>query len=269
MITVELRKLFRRPRTWAALVLLVALPVIVAILLDITKLAPRPGQGPAFLSAVLDNGSLFGVAALAIVLPLFLPISVAVIAGESIAGEAQGGTLRYLLARPVGRTKLLVAKLMAVFAFVAVAVLLVAGSGFLIGRLLFGVSAIPASTFSGTTLTSQQILVRSVLAIGYVIVSMLGIAAMALALSTATDSPLSATLGALALLIGSSLLLTLDAANALKPYLPTRYWLSFVDLFRDPILWRNVERGLLLQLVYVAVLLGIAWANFASKDITS
>ncbi len=269
MIAVELRKLFGRPRTWAALVLLVALPVVVAILLDVTKLAPRPGQGPAFLSAVLDNGSLFGVAALAIVLPLFLPISVAVIAGESIAGEAQGGTLRYLLARPVGRTKLLVAKLVAVFAFVAVAVVVVAGSGFVVGRVLFGVSAIPASTFSGTTLTSAQILVRSALAIGYVIVSMLGIAAMALALSTATDSPLSATLGALALLIGSSLLLTLDAANAVKPYLPTRYWLSFVDLFRDPILWRNVERGLLLQLVYVAVLLGIAWANFTSKDITS
>ncbi len=269
MIAVELRKLFRRPRTWAALVLLVALPVVVAVLIDVTKLAPRPGQGPAFLSAVLDNGSLFGVAALAIVLPLFLPISVAVIAGESIAGEAQGGTLRYLLARPVGRTKLLVAKLFAVFAFVAVAVVVVAGSGFVLGRVLFGVSAIPASTFSGTTLTSTQILVRSALAIGYVIVSMLGIAAMALALSTATDSPLSATLGALALLIGSSLLLTLDAANGVKPYLPTRYWLSFVDLFRDPILWRNVERGLLLQLVYVAVLLAIAWANFTSKDITS
>ena len=269
MIAVELRKLFRRPRTWAALFLLVALPTLVAVLVDVTRLTPRPGEGPAFLSAVLDNGSLFGVAALAIVLPLFLPISVAVIAGDSIAGEAQGGTLRYLLARPVGRTKLLVAKLVAVFAFVAVAVVLVAGSGFLVGRLLFGVSAVPASTFSGTTLTSQQILVRSALAIAYVIVSMLSIAAIALALSTATDSPLSATLGALALLIGSSLLLTLDAAGSLRPYLPTRYWLSFVDLFREPVLWRNVERGVLLQLVYVLVLLGIGWANFTSKDITS
>ena len=98
---------------------------------------------------------------------------------------------------------------------------------------------------------------------------MLGIAAMALALSTFTDSPLSATLGALALLIGSSLLLTVDAARSLQPYLPTRYWLSFVDLFRDPILWRDVDRGIALQGVYVLVLLGAAWANFSSKDITS
>jgi ABC-2 type transport system permease protein len=92
---------------------------------------------------------------------------------------------------------------------------------------------------------------------------------MALLLSTFTDSPLSASLGALAFLIGSSLLLTLNASHTIAPYLPTRYWLSFIDLFRDPILWRNVERGVLLQLVYVLVLLGAAWANFSSKDITS
>jgi len=268
MITVELIKLFRRPRTWMALVLLDALPILVAVLLAVTDVSPRPGQGPAFLSAVTANGALFAIAALAIVLPLFLPISVAVIAGESVAGEAQAGTLRYLLARPVGRTRLLVAKLVAVFAFIVVAVLMVAGSGYVVGRVLFGVHA-TASTFSGTSLTDAQILQRSVLAILYVMLSMLGIAAMALFLSTVSDSPLSATLGALALLIGSSLLLTVDAARSLQPYLPTRYWLAFVDLFRDPILWRDVDRGIALQGVYVVVLLGAAWANFSSKDITS
>ena len=98
---------------------------------------------------------------------------------------------------------------------------------------------------------------------------MLGVAAIALFLSTVTDSPLTASLGALAVLIGSSLLLTLDASHAIQPYLPTRYWLSFIDLFRDPILWRNVVRGVGLQAVYVAVFLGAAWANFATKDVTS
>jgi ABC-2 type transport system permease protein len=98
---------------------------------------------------------------------------------------------------------------------------------------------------------------------------MLGVAAIGLFLSTLSDSPLSASLGALAFLVGSSLLLTLDAARSLQPYLPTRYWLSFIDLFRDPILWRNVERGVLLQAVYVAVFFAAAWANFATKDVTS
>ena len=76
---------------------------------------------------------------------------------------------------------------------------------------------------------------RTLLAIGYVTLCMLGVAAAALFFSTFTDSPLAASLGALAFLIASSSLLTLDAAAALQPYLPTRYWLSFVDLFRTPI----------------------------------
>jgi ABC-2 type transport system permease protein len=125
------------------------------------------------------------------------------------------------------------------------------------------------TSVSGTALTPAQLLWRTLIAVGFVTFSMLGVAAVALFLSTLTDSPLSASLGSLAFLVGSSVLLTLDAARALQPYLPTRYWLSFVDLFRDPILWRNVERGVLLQAVYVAVFLGAAWANFATKDVTS
>ncbi|MDQ2837331.1 MAG: ABC transporter permease [Actinomycetota bacterium] len=271
MIAIEIRKLFRRPRTWLTIAMLDALPTVVAILLAITHLGPRPGQGPAFLSAVLANGSLFAVAALAIVLPLFLPIAVAVVAGDSIAGEAQAGTLRYLLVRPAGRTRLLVAKLVAVFAFVGVSVVVVAGTGFLVGRLLLGNQPLSAAvtSVSGSTLTPGQIALRTIVAIGYVAFSMLGVAAIALFLSTVTDSALTASLGALGVLIGSTLLLTLDASHSIQPYLPTRYWLSFIDLFRDPILWRNVLRGVGLQAIYVAVALGAAWANFTTKDITS
>jgi ABC-2 type transport system permease protein len=250
--------------------LLNALPVLVAVLLALTDLAPRPGAGPAFLSAVLANGTLYPLAALAIVLPLFLPIAVALIAGDAVAGEAQAGTLRYVLARPAGRTRLLVAKLISVFAFVLVTVLVVAAVGYLVGQLFFDVQPLGGATaLSGTALTPSQIVGRTVLAIGYITVSMLGVAAFALFFSTLTDSPLAAMLGALAVLIASSLLFTLDAASSIAPYLPTRYWLAFIDFFREPILWRDVSRGLGLQAVYVVVLLGAAWANFTTKDITS
>jgi ABC-2 type transport system permease protein len=269
VIAVELRKLFRRPRTWVTVALLNALPVLVAVLLAVTDLAPRPGEGPVFLSAVLTNGTLYPLAALAIVLPLFLPIAVALIAGDSVAGEAQAGTLRYLLARPAGRTRLLVAKLVSILVFVLVTVVVVAVVGYLVGRLLFDVQPLGGTSVSGTDLSSTEIAWRTVLAIGYVAVSMLGVAAFALFFSTLTDSPLAAMLGALGILVASSLLFTLDAASSFAPYLPTRYWLAFVDLFREPILWRDVVRGLALQGVYVVVLLGAAWANFTTKDISS
>ena len=269
MIVVELRKMFRRPRTWTTIAVLNALPILVAALLLMTDLAPRPGEGPPFLSAVLRNGALYPLAALAIVLPLFLPIAVAVVAGDSIAGEAQAGTLRYLLARPVGRTRLLVAKLAAVLAFVVVTVVVVAGVGWVIGSTLFEAEPIGGTSVSGTSLTSSELAGRTVLAVGYVAVSMMGVAAFALFFSTLTDSPLGATMGALAVLVASSLLFTLDAASPIAPYLPTRYWLAFVDLFRDPVHWRDITRGLALQGVYVGVLLAAAWANFTTKDVTS
>ncbi|SDO67942.1 ABC transporter permease [Geodermatophilus sp. DSM 45219] len=269
MIGVELRKLFRRPRTWATIAVLNALPVLVAVLLQLTDLAPRPGEGPPFLSAVLTNGALFPLAALAIVLPLFLPIAVAVVAGDAVAGEAQAGTLRYLLVRPAGRTRLLVAKLLAVVAFVLVTVLVVAAVGYVVGATLFEAQPTGGTSVSGTSLSQEELAGRSLLAIGYVTVSMLGVAAFGLFFSTLTDSPLAAALGALAVLVTSSLLFTLDAASPIAPYLPTRYWLAFVDLFRDPVLWRDVVRGLALQGVYVGVLLAAAWANFTTKDVTS
>ena len=110
---------------------------------------------------------------------------------------------------------------------------------------------------------------RTVLAVLYVGWSMLGVDAVALFLSTLTDSPLAAALGAVALLVASTVLVGLEAAQSVRPYQPTRYWLAFVDLFRDPVLWRDLLRGSLLQLAYVVVFLTAAWANFTTKDVVS
>ena len=285
MIRVELVKLARRPRSWISIALLCGLPVLVAVFVAATHLAPPPGQGPVLLSAVLSNGSLYPAAALAIVLPIFLPVAVAVVAGDSIAGEAGSGMLRYLLARPVGRTRLLAAKLIALVAYTLTAVIAVAGTSYLTGRLLFGAQPVAvtsrgvtssaiaanvaATSLSGTSLTPGDVLIRTVGAIAFIAVSMLGVGAIALFLSTVTDSALGAALGALAALVTSQVLVALNAAASVSPYLPTRYWLAWIDFFREPILWRNIDRGFAVQGVYVVVLLAAAWANFATKDITS
>lgn len=268
MIVVELNKMLRRPRTWVMVALLCLLPTIVAVFLKTSHVAPRPGTGPAFLSAVLQNGALFPAAALAIVLPLFLPVAVALIAGDAVAGEAQAGTLRYLLVRPVGRTRLLVAKLVSVIAFCVLAVAAVSVSAYVVGTQLFGTQPAVAS-LSGPDLTTTQATIRTVLAILYVGWSMLGVAAVAIFLSTITDSPLAASLGAIAVLITSGVLVGLDAASSVQPYLPTRYWLAFIDFFRQPVAYRDIVRGIGLQAVYIAVFLGGAWANFTTKDVTS
>jgi ABC-2 type transport system permease protein len=290
VIHVELLRLARRPRTWMNLILLCALPIIVAVFISVTNLVPAPGQGPAFLSAVLSDGSLYPAAGLAIVLPVFLPVSVAVLSGDGVAGESGTGMLRYLLTRPVARTRLLTAKLIGTMSFVIVAVVLVAITSYITGVLAFGSNGLKpvsasssgavssattgvsvgtvSTSLSGTPLGTGQLILRVAYGIGYISVSMLGVAAIALFLSTLTDSALGAALGALAVLVTSEVLATLDAAGSVKPYLPTNYWLAWIDLFRDPILWHNVVRGLGIQAIYAVVFLGLAWANFSTKDVT-
>ena len=268
MIRVELSKMLRRPLTWVTIAALNALPTLVAVLLALTDLGPRPGTGPPFLSAVLTDGTLFPLAALAIVLPLFLPVAVAVVGGDAIAGEVQSDTLRYLLARPVSRTRLLVAKLTSVVAFVALATLVVAAVAYVEGKLLLGdAPTTGVVSISGSTLTQVQMAERTAMAFGYVVLAMLGVAAIALFLSTMTGSAIGAALGTIGFLVASTVLLGLDAAESLRPYLVTRYWLAFVDLFRDPIRWHDIVNGILSQLAYLAVFAGAAWANFATRDI--
>jgi ABC-2 type transport system permease protein len=276
VILVELRKLYTRPRTWVAFGLLCGMPAVVAGFLATTRLAPPPGQGAAFLSAVLADGSLYPAAAMAMVVPIFLPVAVAVLAGDAVAGEAAGGTLRYLLARPVGRTRLLVAKLVALTVFVLCSVLLVAVTSYVTGVLLFGSAPAAAvgqpggvTSLSGVALTPAQLALRLAGAVGFITVSMLGVAAIALFLSTVTDSSLGAALGTLALLVTSEILVTLDAAASVRPYLPTLHWLAWVDFFRVPIFWRDIDQGLLVQAVYIVLLVGASWANFMTRDITS
>jgi ABC-2 type transport system permease protein len=271
MIRGELAKLLRRPRTWVSLTLLCLLPFVVALFIAGTDIASGPEENNAFLAVVLTRGALYPAAALAMVVPLFLPIAVAVLAGDSVAGEASVGTLRYVLVRPVGRTRLLIAKLVSVTVFTLMAVVLVVLTSLATGLALFHDTAAATTvvSLSGANLSTGQIVARTCASLAFITISMLGVAAVAIFLSTLVDSPLGATLGALAVLIASTLLVTLRAATAIRPYLPTRYWLAWVDLFREPILWRDVTRGVGIQAAYVAVFLLAAWANFMTKDVTS
>ena len=158
-------------------------------------------------------------------------------------------------------------KLISVIAFVTLATLVVALVAYVEGRVLLGKAPGGVVSISGSTLSQTQMAERTALAFVYVVLAMLGVAAIALMLSTMTDSAVAAALGTIGFLVASTVLLGLDAAESLKPYLITRYWLAFVDLFRDPIRWRDVIHGTLAQLAYLVVFAGAAWANFATRDV--
>jgi ABC-2 type transport system permease protein len=261
----ELMLIFGRRRNWAGMAVLAAVPVLIAVVIKIRS-APRPGEGPDFFSSITQNGLFAGLAALTVELPLFLPIAVASIAGDSIAGEANLGTLRYLLAVPVHRTRLVAVKYAAVVTFTAAAVLLVGGVGAGLGLILFGGG--PMTTLSGTQFPVGTGAWRLLLVCGYMTACLSALAAIGLFVSTLTEQPLGATIAVLVIAVASQICDVIPQLASIAPYLPTHYWLGFGDLLRDPIALGTVGHGLVSALAYIAVFWTLAWARFGSKDVS-
>ncbi|WP_371776697.1 ABC transporter permease [Streptomyces sp. NBC_01438] len=269
----ELTTTLRRWRTLALLGVLAAVPVLIGIAVRIETANGSPagpgegGAGPAFLSQVTNNGLFLVFASLAATLPVFLPMAVGVIAGDSVAGEANAGTLRYLLVAPAGRTRLLLAKYATTLAFCLLATLVVAASALAVGALLFPVGDV--TTISGTRIGFGEGLVRAAVVAVAVAASLIGFAALGLFVSTLTNSGIAAMAATVGVLITVQILDTIPQLHGIHPYLFPHYWLSFADLLRAPVYWDDLLKNLELQGLYAAVFGSAAWARFTAKDITA
>jgi ABC-2 type transport system permease protein len=252
---------------------LAAVPVLIGIAVKIETSdggsvgGGGQGGGPAFLTQITNNGLFLVFAALSATLPVFLPLVTGVIAGDAIAGEANGGTLRYLLVAPAGRTRLLLAKYASTLAFCLVATLVVAASALAVGALLFPLGDV--TTISGTRISFEEGLVRALLVALVVAASLIGIATLGLFISTLTNSGIAAMAATVGLLITVQILDSIPQLHAIQPFLFPHYWMSFADLLREPLRWDEVLKNLGLQALYAAVFGSAAWARFTAKDITA
>ncbi|HET8877838.1 MAG TPA: ABC transporter permease subunit [Arthrobacter sp.] len=262
----ELGVLFRRRRTWAMLLALAAIPVLIAVAVRLSSAVP-PGRGPAFLDRISQNGLFVGVTAMVVAVPLFLPLTVGVVAGDTLAGEAGQGTLRYLLAAPAGRGRLLLVKYAGAAAFAVAAPLTVALAGAGIGVALFPVG--PVTLLSGDTIGVAEALGRLTLIAAYLAVSLLGLSAIGLFVSALTDVPVGAMAATVVLAVVSQVADALPQLDWLHPWLFSNRWLDFADLLRQPIGWESFGANAVLQGGYVAVFGALAYARFATKDVLS
>ncbi len=263
----EVAVLFRRRRTGAMLLALAAIPVLIAVAVRLSSTPPAPGEGPPFLDRVTQNGLFVGVTALVVSIPLFLPLTIGVAAGDTVAGEAGLGTLRYLLLAPAGRVRLLLVKYAGAAAFCIAATFTVVLAGAAIGVALFPVGPVPL--LSGETISVAESVLRSALVAGYVTVSLLGLSAVGLFVSTLTDVPVGAMATTIVLSVVSQVLDSLSQVAWLHPWLFSHYWLDFVDLLRAPIAWDAFRDNVLLQAGYVVVFGALAYGRFVTKDILS
>ncbi|WP_055564014.1 ABC transporter permease [Streptomyces atriruber] len=267
----ELGITFRRWRTLALLGVLAAVPILVGVAVKIetsdgSTIGGGGGEGgPAFIAQITNNGLFLVFTALAATLPFFLPMAIGVVAGDAVAGEANAGTLRYLLVAPAGRTRLLLAKYATTLTFCLVATLVVAVSALATGALLFPLGEV--TTISGTRMSFGEGLLRALLIALVVAVSLIGVAALGLFVSTLTSSGIAAMATTVGLLITVQILDQIPQLHGLHPYFFSHYWLSFADLMREPIYWDDIIKNLQMQGLYAAVFGSAAWARFGAKDV--
>jgi ABC-2 type transport system permease protein len=267
----ELALVFLRRRNLALLAVLAAVPVLLGVVLKVSPGGAGGGggggNGPAFLSQVTGNGVFLAFLALVVESTLILPLAVAVVSGDAIAGEATRGTLRYLLAVPAGRTRLLGIKFVAIKAYCACACLLVAAVGAAVGAILFPVG--PVTLLSGTSVSLADGLLRLVFVALYLTAAMAALGAIGLAISTFTEHPVGAIAAILVIAVASEVADSVSQIAVIHPYLPTHFWLSFDAMLRVPVDWADLLHGLLSFGVYVVIFGSVAWARFTTADVTS
>ena len=263
----EISVLFRRRRTWAMLIAVALIPVLLAVAVRLSSSTLDPGEGPPFLDRVTQNGLFVGFTAMVVAIPLFLPLTIGVVAGDTIAGEAGLGTLRYLLVAPAGRVRLLLVKYAGAALFCLVATLTLTVSGALIGAALFPVG--PVTLLSGDTISVTESLLRSLLVAAYVTVSLLGLSMIGLFISTLTDVPVGAMAATIVVSVVAQILDVIPQLSWLHPWLFSHYWLGFADLLRQPLDLSSFGQNAIVQVCYLAVFGALAYSRFVTKDILS
>jgi ABC-2 type transport system permease protein len=269
----ELRITFFRRRNQLLLLVAALFPLLIGI--GLKAAAPHgggggngPGSGgAAFFNQLAGNGVFLSFIALSLLLILVLPVVVAVVAGDSIAGEAGYGTLRYLLAVPAGRTRLLVVKYATIVVWCMAAVFIVSAVALIVGAALFPVGSV--TLLSGDTVSLGAGLVRVLWVTLYLCAAMAAIGAIGLAISTFTEHAIGAIAAVMILVVASEVVDNIPQFATVAPYLPTHWWNSFDALLRTPIDTTTLGHGLLSFAVYAALFFLIAWARFTSSDVTS
>jgi ABC-2 type transport system permease protein len=267
----ELRLVFLRPRNVALLGVLAVVPIFFGIVLRLTLHSgggPGGGNGPEFLNQLAGNGVFLALVVLSLTEALLLlPLAMAVVTGEAVAGEASAGTLRGLLTVPAGRTRLLAVKYASIMVFSVAICLLVTVLSLLMGLLLFHTG--PVTLLSGTTVSLGSGVLRVFAVAAYTALAMMSLGAIGLAASVLTTHPVGAIAGLMVLVVASEICDQLPQLSAIHAYLPTHWWLSWDGLFRAPMDLSGVATGVVSFAVYAGIFGSIAWARLTSADVTS
>ena len=268
-LRVEFVRQVKRRRTQFALLVLLALPILMAAAFKLGGGASGNGRdaAPELVTLATSGGANFALFTEFASVGFLLVVIVALFCGDTVASEAGWASLRYLLAMPVPRARLLWQKLVVALGLSFAANIVLPAWALIVGTVVFG--SAPARSPLGGTFSFTESLWRLAIVVGYVCAQSLVVAALAFLLSVSVDNPLGAVGGATLLVVVSNILDQITALDPYRHFLPTHFQYSWLDALGPSIVWDDMLRGTGLALIYAAVLFAVAWLRFDRKDITS
>ncbi|OLT43982.1 ABC transporter permease [Saccharomonospora sp. CUA-673] len=263
---VELRRQLRRRRTQLVLAFVALLPFILVAAFELGDANPNRRSG-GFIDLATASAPNFVVVAMFVSGSFLLPMIVALFFGDTIASESSWSSLKYLLAIPVPRHRLLRQKAVASALLAATTIIVLPVSALIAGTIWYGTGQAISPT--GDSIAFGDSLIAIALATLYVIIHLTWVAGLAMALSVSTDAPLGAVGGAVLVSILSQILNQITALGDLREFLPTHFSFAWMDLIATDVEWSRMASGALSAVVYGTLFFLIATRRFSTKDITS
>jgi ABC-2 type transport system permease protein len=267
-LSVELRRQFKRRRTVGVFALMVALPLVLigALQLGGTQDAQQNSR-INLVDVATSSGLNLTLFVMFATTGFFLVVVFALFFGDTVASEAQWGSLRYTLATPVPRMRLLRQKWYAALTLSIGAMVALVAVALLAGGIFYGFHDI--ETPVGITIGQGDGLLRLAGIVGYLVVHLLVVGTLAFWFSTITDAPLAAVGGAVFTTIVFSILDQVDQLGSIRDWFPTAFDYAWTGLLQSPVDSGDLFRGVVQSLVYSAIFTALAFRHFARRDVTS
>ncbi len=267
-LSVELRRQFKRRRTLGVLALMVALPLILIAALQLGGAEEAEENSRINLVDVATASGLnLTLFVLFATTGFFLVVVFALFFGDTVASEAQWGSLRYALATPVPRSRLLRQKWLAALVLSVGSLVTVVVVAVIAGGIAFGFGDVVTPV--GIALDQGTAFVRLAGMVGYLAVHLLVVGSLAFWLSTVTDAPLAAVGGAVFTTVVFAVLEQVEQLGAVRDWFPTAFNYAWTDLLQTPVDSADLFRGVVQGLAYSAVFTALAFRHFARRDVTS
>ena len=288
LLKIELFKVFKRPRTYIAFVAVLA----IVVLIQVAIYADGAKYMDFVLKDVKDNFDVIGnplngyfvCFVILQTLLIHVPLLVALVSADMIAGEANMGTLRLLITKPVSRTKLLLSKFFASAIYAVILLIWIAILGLFVSMLIFGTDGLMnAKSYEIIILNGDDIFWRYLLAFGFAAIALITVSAVGFFFSIFAENSLGPIVATMSVIIVFTILTTLDIPlfQSVKDYFFTSHmiaWKGFFEMKLNadgesiPGTIRNlpaVLRSAGVLLLHIVLLVGASIFIFKRKDVLS